>query len=149
MISFGFVKRSSLLAILSGQPRQAVVSKERTRTRTVQVFALQAEASPSLSVVDEILVERLRQIHGEKITPRMDDEHDAGDLAAAAAAYALYAADELNPYSQGDGGWLCCAPPIWPWNAMYKPENPRRALVKAAALIVAEIERIDRLQLPK
>lgn len=149
MISFGFVKRASLLAILSGQPRQAVVSKEKTRTRTVQVFALQAEASPSLSVADEILAERLRQIHGEGFDRRRDDEYDGGTLAASASAYALYAADQLNPYSLGDGGYGACPPSVWPFHAGWKPVDPRRALVKAAALIVAEIERIDRLQSPK
>ena len=34
---------------------------------------------------------------------------------------------------------------LWPWAASWwKPKNRRRDLVRAAALIVAEIERIDR-----
>jgi len=33
----------------------------------------------------------------------------------------------------------------WPWNMVWwKPKNYRRDLVKAAALLVAEIERLDR-----
>lgn len=34
---------------------------------------------------------------------------------------------------------------VWPWDwAWWKPKNPRRDLVRAAALIIAEIERLDR-----
>jgi hypothetical protein len=34
---------------------------------------------------------------------------------------------------------------IWPWDRAYwKPRGPRNNLVKAGALILAEIERIDR-----
>jgi hypothetical protein len=36
----------------------------------------------------------------------------------------------------------------WPWDLKWwKPTTPRRDLVKAAALIVAEIERLDRAAL--
>jgi hypothetical protein len=66
-----------------------------------------------------------------------------GELAAAASAYALHAADHLCPLSQGDGG--DDPPAMWPWDALYwKPREPRCDLVKAAALILAEIERLDR-----
>lgn len=38
----------------------------------------------------------------------------------------------------------------WPWSReWWKPKNPRRDLVKAGALIVAEIERLDRLEAQK
>jgi len=36
-------------------------------------------------------------------------------------------------------------PDVWPWGGFtWKPTTPRRDLVKAAALILAEIERLDR-----
>jgi hypothetical protein len=36
-------------------------------------------------------------------------------------------------------------PEMWPWSReWWKPRNSRRDLVRAAALIVAEIERVDR-----
>lgn len=40
---------------------------------------------------------------------------------------------------------------MWPWPASspFKPSDPRRDLIKAAALIVAEIERLDRMGLVK
>lgn len=35
--------------------------------------------------------------------------------------------------------------PFWPWQRKWwKPKDPRRDLVRAGALIIAEIERIDR-----
>ena len=110
----------------------------------------------------DVLLERKRQVDKEGWTPDHDDEHDSGELAAAAAAYAINAADHLNPYSQGDGG--DDAPDCWPWHdgiagrgegpektkpAWWKPGAPRRDLVKAAALILAEIERLDRAEKAK
>ena len=93
----------------------------------------------------DVLVERQRQIEAEGWTPEHDDAHDSGELAAAACSYCLFAADELNPLSQGDGDFYRVIPPMWPFHvSWYKPDDPRRALVKAAALILAEIERIDR-----
>lgn len=105
----------------------------------------------------DVLLERLRQVEKEGWTPEHDDEHDSGELAAAGAAYALHAADHLHAHSQGDGGNE--APIFWPWQdgvcgrgegpektepAWWKPGTPRRDLVKAGALILAEIERLDR-----
>jgi hypothetical protein len=90
------------------------------------------------SVVAEIEAERRRQIETEGWTPRHDDEHSEGDLAQAAACYARSAA---NPglYHRAN------VPTGWPWDAFWwKPTDQRRDLIKAAALIVAEIERLDR-----
>lgn len=93
-----------------------------------------------------ILAERQRQIAEEGWTADHDDDHDPGDLAAAASAYALNAADQLNPYSQGDGdnrpwGESC----MWPWDGnWWKPSTPKRDLEKAGALVAAEWDRLDR-----
>ncbi|HHQ2810285.1 TPA: hypothetical protein ACSPM7_005427 [Pseudomonas aeruginosa] len=121
-------------------------------------------AAPGKSVPQawlDVQVERRRQVEAEGWTPEHDDEHDSGELAAAGAAYALHAADHLNPYSQGDGGDE--APSCWPWHdgiagrgegpektepAWWKPSTPRRDLVKACALALAEIERLDRAAAP-
>jgi hypothetical protein len=109
-----------------------------------QLAALQG-GPPSTPAATDVLAERQRQITDEGWDAEHDDEHDSGELAAAACAYALYAADELHPQSQGDGDYGRVIPPMWPFHiSWYKPEDPRRALVKAAALILAEIERIDR-----
>lgn len=93
----------------------------------------------------DVIAERRRQWTVEGWTAEHDDEHDAGDLSAAAAAYAMAAADKLHPLSQGDGDYASGPPLSWPWErTWWKPADPRRMLVKAAALILAEIDRIDR-----
>lgn len=93
---------------------------------------------PAISQASQdVLAERRRQIETEGWTPEHDDEHLPGELALAAASYVC--ADEGE------------APPaIWPWDwAWWKPESRRRNLVKAAALILAEIERLDRAEAAK
>jgi hypothetical protein len=89
-----------------------------------------------MSAIEAIAAERQRQIEAEGWTPEHDDEHDDGQLAKAASCYAS-PPDCTNRHFD------------WPW-AMewWKPsEDRRRELVKAAALIVAEIERLDRAAL--
>ena len=97
--------------------------------------------------IGDVVAERTRQIMVERWTPSHDDTHDAGELAAAGSCYALSAAVILNPCTQGDGVEESTPPYAWPWGAedwKIDRTNPRRALVKAAALLIAEIERIDR-----
>jgi hypothetical protein len=97
------------------------------------------------------MVERERQQRAEGWSAEHDDQHEAGELAAAGAAYALAAADVLDPRSQGDGQFRSEPPSCWPWDrASWKPEqgvkdaDRVRELVKAGALIAAEIDRINR-----
>jgi hypothetical protein len=96
----------------------------------------------------DVLRERWRQKAIEGWTAAHDDEHDNGDLCAAASAYALAAADLLNPHSQGDGQFDSRnPPPMFPagWDSSWwRPTDARRMLEKAGALILAEIERLDR-----
>ena len=84
----------------------------------------------------DVLAERKRQVIAEGWTPGHDDEYEHGELADAAGCYAL--SSEL----------FDCAgepPRPWPWpDEWWKPTNRRRDLVKAGALILAEIERLDR-----
>ena len=84
----------------------------------------------------DVLAERKRQVTAEGWTPGHDDEYEHGELADAVGCYAL--SSEL----------FDCAgepPRPWPWpDEWWKPTNRRRDLVKAGALILAEIERLDR-----
>lgn len=84
-------------------------------------------------VIMEIAQERRRQVEREGWTPRHDDqEHADGELVDAAACYILWENDGFHEH-------------LWPWDkAAFKPKDRRRDLVRAAALIVAEIERLDR-----
>jgi hypothetical protein len=98
--------------------------------------AEQAEGLQTQAARD-VLAERQRQVSAEGWTPEHDDEHDEGEMASAAAAYAAHSC-----------GWNDSAVrDLWPpqWHLRWlKTSTPRRDLVKAGALILAEIERIDR-----
>jgi len=114
----------------------------------------------------DVLSERKRQIEAEGWTLEHDDYHDAGELALAAAVYASPA----KLYRKKMGVDTVVFTQAFPWehgkhflygenrptgrnygsNAApdprtYNYEERRDLLVKAGALILAEIERIDRL----
>jgi len=87
----------------------------------------------------DVLAERQRQVSAEGWTPEHDDEHSKGDMAMAASCYAAQA------YYVPDEAKKRTCPGHWPWAfEWWKPCDTRRDLVKAGALIVAEIERLDR-----
>lgn len=84
-----------------------------------------------------ISAERRRQVEVEGWTPEHDDEHQYGELAIAAAKYAERAHERSMPFLPPRG---------WPWfSCWWKPSpDPVRNLVKAGALIAAEIDRLLR-----
>lgn len=101
----------------------------------------------------DVVAERQRQIKVEGWTDKHDDQHEDGGLAFAAACYALHAGAEAaiaaNAASPVGNDYLrsiqALIPRMWPWNARWwKPSDRRRNLIKAGALILAEIERLDR-----
>ena len=97
-------------------------------------------------VVYEIEVERWRQIESEGWMMEFDDKHTKGELAQAAAAYAFWAGCTNGVRRDGSSEILRRLwPAIWPVRR-WKPKNRRRDLIRAAALIVAEIERLDRIE---
>ncbi|SHI10001.1 Ead/Ea22-like protein [Pantoea sesami] len=82
----------------------------------------------------DVISERQRQRSVEGWTSEHDDAYQNNELADAAACYAIHA------HNQG-----LSTPAHWPWDPeWWKQSGPRRDLVKAGALILAEIERIDR-----
>ncbi|WP_329039629.1 hypothetical protein PCP38_00355 [Pseudomonas aeruginosa] len=88
----------------------------------------------------DVQAERRRQITAEGWTPEHDDEHDNGEMARAAACYALAGSSAPN-----DGTAALLVSLAWPWDEQWwKPTTTRRDLVKACALGLAEIERLDR-----
>jgi hypothetical protein len=96
----------------------------------------------------DILSERQRQ----KVTYTFehDDVQTGGQLSFAAASYAvastsaMYEADKAKP-TKWDHSYIPHVDRLWPWNWTYwKPRNRRHDLVRAGALILAEIERLDR-----
>lgn len=88
--------------------------------------------------LDDVIAERKRQCEKEGYSAEHDDMYQNGELSRAAASYAV------------DGGLfkihLNVPLQVWPYNWHYKPKDPRQRLVVAAALLLAEIERLDRFQ---
>lgn len=95
--------------------------------------------------VDLIQQERVRQVIEEGWTPEHDDQHVKGELAIAGASYAWPSPRPLDIKL------------LWPWDReWWKPvqtfsSDPKervrcriRELVKAGALIAAEIDRLQR-----
>lgn len=79
----------------------------------------------------DVLGERKRQVEKEGWELECDDQYRDYELAQAAACYAYPA--------------LAYTHHKWPWAAhFWKPTTDRRNLIKAGALILAEIERLDR-----
>lgn len=95
-------------------------------------------ANPAIALIE---AERERQINKEGWTPEHDNLHAEGELAVAAACYALPFVTRLNEMIIIAKLW----PFAWGW---WKPtpENRIKELTKAGALIVAELERFLRLQ---
>lgn len=88
--------------------------------------------------------ERMRQVLQKRYTPTHDDQHTLGELTYAAMEYALQETRQLK--APGTTGEQFGELPWWPWEwETWKPEpDPIRNLVKAGALIAAEIDRLLR-----
>lgn len=111
---------------------------ERLREFTARLFDESAALVPV--AWRDVQAERLRQISHEGWTPEHDDQHHDGELAYAAGGYAVEAADSISGMQTTDPVYS----PLFPEGWEFKRADPRRMLVKAAALLLAEIERLDR-----
>jgi hypothetical protein len=86
-------------------------------------------------ILEEVGQERTRQISANRYDASHDDGWTKGQLAEAAAVYAVCALPERDHLSVL---W-------WPWGTeFFKPLSHRENLVRSAAMIIAEIERLDR-----
>ena len=95
----------------------------------------------------------MRQVTEEGWPPEHDDKHDQGELAQAAACYAFHASsrfawaeDEYRkappPFHDFDAGTV-----TWPWDMKWwKPKSPWEDLVRAGGLILAEMDRLERMR---
>ena len=95
--------------------------------------------------IELIAAERARQVEKEGWTAEHDDEHDNEDLALAACYYALPAP---MPITYGRGEYIIGPDSLFPgeWSEewMKRGDDKIRNLVKAGALIAAEIDRLQR-----
>lgn len=107
--------------------------------RLMEALHIRTPLSPAMLA---IIAERTRQKSVEGWTEEHDDRYVPGELARAGAAYALYA-----PTHERGGRRITrdLLAHIWPWKwTWWKPTSFRRDLVKAGALILADLERHDR-----
>lgn len=117
-----------LLNMMSDKDHDTRITAER------QLLSILA-AAPGKEVPQawlDVQAERRRQVEAEGWTPEHDDLYCAAELPRAAAAYILNGANDE-------------APAIWPFSAKWwKPRDARANYMRAGALILAEIERLDR-----
>ena len=94
----------------------------------------------------DVLNERVRHESEEGWTPAHDDNHTEGELARAGGCYAIAAGIQALTSKPGEN---VAAPPagVWPWHPdWWKPRSARENLVRAASLLIAEIDRLDRAE---
>ena len=99
---------------------------------------------PSAAIFQAIWAERWRQISGCGYDYAHDDAHARGEIALAAAAYAIGSTTHRLQNTTERGQGLMQAGFSWPWEGGPSLSNARADLIRAAALIVAELERLDR-----
>ncbi|WP_244540387.1 hypothetical protein [Pseudomonas aeruginosa] len=135
----------------TGHPRAVVLYLSKAPTdddlRAIHDALRSLAAAPGKEVPQawiDVQAERRRQVEAEGWTPEHDDEHSHGQMARAAACYALAGSSAPN-----DGTAALLVSLAWPWDEQWwKPTTTRRDLVKACALGLAEIERLDRAAAP-
>lgn len=114
-----------------------------------RIAELEADLKKARSALEgaagDVFAERRRQIEVEGWTPEHDDAHTRSEMALAAACYAIPPSERTAPLLFGQVG---IRKRLWPWLiSWWKPKSRRQDLVRAGALILAEIERIDRAAL--
>jgi len=91
-------------------------------------------------VLHEVWRKRQRQVVVHGWTRLHDDEHVSGELARAAIPYIQGAYAEVLGLTTEELGVF------WPWDNAPNLEQPtRELLLNAAALLIAELERLDRV----
>jgi hypothetical protein len=98
-----------------------------------------------MSGIELIMAERDRQIHIEGWLPEHDDRHNECELLDAAFCYGGMAGSQVMDDDGGEEAQFALLE-TWPFAVgQWKPDpDPVRNLVKAGALIAAEIDRLLR-----
>lgn len=113
---------------------------ERQVATTTVTAKLSADVTAPRAAVD-VLAERRRQVAEYGFDAAHDDKWRGGQLEKAAGCYAKHAAAT----ERGRDAYKAAPPLDWPWDRVWwGPTTRRRDLVKAGALILAAIEKIDR-----
>lgn len=129
MPKFGVSPDASMVRI------NTINSTQRSFTvETIELLLAELDKMQQRSTaISDVIAERLRQQSVKGFTKQQDDTYIGGELAAAAICYI----EPMEAESYWPADWL---------DDSFKPSCDRRDLVKACALLIAEIERIDRQQ---
>lgn len=136
-ISDEFVTRAMTEKLAINKAHQWPEPKDGEPRLHIKEQPVPAASSESVSqsltdVLRDVIAERQRQVSVKGWTPEHDDTYTCGELSGAAISY-------IEPME---------AVFYWPaeWHDdSFKPSDERRNLVKATALLLAEIERLDRI----
>jgi Lar family restriction alleviation protein len=136
---FGVECNSCQIQQIANYTRDEAVRRWNVRPKAPNPTPVSVGGEDAISLVQQ---ERLRQIEIEGWSTEHDDEHIMGEMIGAAVTYAAHALEIVSDHElpgADNEGW-------WPWEEKWwKPSpDPIRNLVKSAALIVAEIERLQR-----
>ncbi|WP_190320378.1 hypothetical protein [Enterobacter asburiae] len=115
----------------SDMPISEIAKLVRRLATGLDVMSAMVQQVTRSAAITDIIEERQRQLVVKGFTLQQDDTYTAGELAAAAISY-------IEPM-EAESYW----PADW-HDESFKPSDYRSNLVKAGALIAAEIERIDR-----
>ena len=132
--------RPAVDAMKDGRPQDYFLSPEGV----IALWnALDASLKPPFEGVGHIADERVRQVEEEGWTPEHDWKfHWEGDLVKAAVAYAM-APIIIYTASLATATKHIAFFSVWPWGEKWwKPTSRFRNLVKAGALIAAELDRV-------
>ncbi|WP_240921577.1 hypothetical protein [Acinetobacter sp. SA01] len=153
--SYPKLKHFSIDTVTSGLMTALDQAQERQDNLNREIDELKdqlakAQAVPECSAIKDVIGERQRQISHEFYSTEHDDEYKSNELLRAAVCYAenVLSRGWVHRSSPNSGIYQSEeAPDFWPWDLdFWKPKSPRKDLVRAAALLIAEIERIDRAQ---
>lgn len=97
--------------------------------------------------INDVLAERERQKNIKGYSTDHDDAYEQNELVRAASGYVDHVVgrswvfEDFGPEAYQDDD----APEFWPWaDGFWNPKSPREDLVRATAILIAEIERLDR-----
>lgn len=136
-LSDEFITRAMIEKLEINKSRQWPEPKDGEPRLHIKEQPVPAASSESVSqsltdALRDVIAERQRQVSVKGWTPEHDDTYTCGELSGAAISY-------IEPME---------AVFYWPaeWHDdRFKPSDERRNLVKATALLLAEIERLDRI----
>ena len=100
--------------------------------------AIDAATSPAVA---SVLAERIEQVDKHGRSAEHDATHQVLDLLCATSAYSTCAAFQLAEAGEGEPEFEGAKE--WPFTDGYKPRDVRTNLVKATAMLLAAIDRLD------